>query len=88
MVSLVGLVNLNMVVEVRASPTARTKKAKVPISELILRHPTTDNKHIALLVTKNYNLAEYEVCYIKLYTKQGMGLGDFPAGYLVHSFIE
>ena len=66
MVSLVGLVDLNRVVEVRASPTARTKKDKVPISEIILHHSTTDNKPIFLLVTKKYNLAGYGECYIKL----------------------
>ena len=27
-----------------------------------------------------------EAYYIKLYIKQGMGFGDCPAGYLVHSF--
>ena len=42
MVSLVGLVDLNRVMEVRASPTAKTKKSKVQISELILRKCTID----------------------------------------------
>ena len=59
MVSFAFLVNLNMLVEVRASPTDRTKKDKVPISELILCKRTTDNKHIFLLVTKEYNLEGY-----------------------------
>ena len=76
----------NMMVEVRESPTARTKKAKVPISELIQRQRTTDNKHILLLVMKKYNSAGYEDCYIKLCKKQGMDFGDCPAKYLVHSF--
>ena len=88
MVSLVGLVDLNMVVEVRASPTDRKKKDKVPISELILRQPTTDNKPILLSVTKKYNSVGYEACYIKLYTKQGIDFGDCPGGYLVHSLPE
>ena len=35
------------------------KIAKLPISELILRHCTTDKKPIFLLVTKKYNLAVY-----------------------------
>ena len=52
MVSLVGLVGPNMVVEVKASPTARTKNAKEPISELILHQRTADNKPIFLSVTK------------------------------------
>ena len=52
MVFLVGLVDLNRVVLVRVSPTDRTKKAKVPISELILRQITTDNKPIFLYATK------------------------------------
>ena len=59
MVFLVGLVDLNRVVLVRVSPTDRTKKAKVPISELILRQITTDNKPIFLSVTKKYNSAGY-----------------------------
>ena len=82
MVSLVRLVDPNMVVEVRASPTDKTKKAKVPISELILHQPTTDNTPIVLLLTKNYNF------YIQLYTKKGMYLGDCPDGYLVNSLPE
>ena len=72
----------------KVSPTTGTKKAKVPISELILHQRTTDNTPIFLSVTKNYDLAGYEACYIKLYTKQGMDFGDCPAGYLVHSFPE
>ena len=59
----------NKVVEVRSSPTARTRKAKIPISELILRQLTTDKKPIFLLVTKKYISEGYEACYIKLYTK-------------------
>ena len=51
--------DLNRVVEVRASPTNRTKKAKVPISELILRQSNTDNKPIFLSVTKKYNSEGY-----------------------------
>ena len=87
-VYVVGLVDLNSMAEVRASPTARTKRYKVPISELILRQRTRDNKPIFLLVTKKYNSAGYEACYIKIYTKQGIDFGDFPDGYLAHSFPE
>ena len=35
-----------------------------------------------------YNLAGNKSCYIKLYTKQGMYFGEFPAGYLVPYFPE
>ena len=42
MVYLVRLVDLNRVVEVIESPTAMTQKAKVTISELILRKRITD----------------------------------------------
>ena len=73
---------------VGASPTARTKRAKVPISELILRQCTMDNKPIFLSATKKYNSTFYEACFIKLYTKQGMVFGDCPDVYLVHSFPE
>ena len=52
MISLVGLVDPNRVVEVRASPIDMTTKAKIPISELILRHLTMDNKPIFLSVKK------------------------------------
>ena len=51
MILLVGLVDLNRLVEVRVSPTDGTKKAKVPISELVLRQSITDNKPIFLSVT-------------------------------------
>ena len=60
MVYLVVLVDPNRVAEVRASPTARTEKAKVPMSELILHQHTTYNKSISLLATKKYKLADYE----------------------------
>ena len=56
---MVGLVDPNRVVEVRSSFTARKKKAKVPISELILRQSNTDNKPIFLSVTKKYNSEGY-----------------------------
>ena len=42
MASLVGLMDSNKLVKARASPTARTKKDKVPISELILFQNATD----------------------------------------------
>ena len=84
MVSLVVFVDYNRVVEMRASPTAMADKGKVTTSKLILRQRTTDSKPTFLLVTKNYNSAGYEACYIKLYTKQGMCFGDCTAGYLVN----
>ena len=76
MVYLVGLVDPNRVAEVKTLPTSRTKKAKVPISELILHHQTSDNKPILLSVPNKYNSTGYETCNIKLYKKQGMDFGD------------
>ena len=76
MVSFLGLVDPNRVVEVRASPTDSTKSANVPISELILHHQTSDNKPILLSVPNKYNSTGYEACNIKLYKKQGMDFGD------------
>ena len=66
MVYLLGLVDLNRVVEVRASITTRMKNAKVQISELILRRRIMDKKTIFLWVTKKYNSTGYEACYNKL----------------------
>ena len=51
MVPLVGLVDPNRVVEAKESRTARTKKAKVPISEIILRQHTADNINTFLSLT-------------------------------------
>ena len=76
MVYLVGMVYLNMMVKVKTSPTSSTRRAKVPIIELILRQHTADNKPIFLSATKKYNSESYEACHIKLYMKQGMDFGD------------
>ena len=88
MVSILGLMDPNRVLEVRASPTARIKKAKVQISEIILRQRTADNKPVFLSLKNKYTSVGYEACYIKLYTKKGMDFGDCPARYLVHYFSE
>ena len=50
-VPLVGLVDPNRVVEAKESRTARTKKDKVPISEIILRQHTADNINTFLSLT-------------------------------------
>ena len=87
-VTLEGLVDPYRMIEVKVSPNARSKKMKASIAELVLRHCTSEDKPIFLSVTKKFNSASFEACYIKLYEKQGRDFADCPAGYLVHTFPE
>ena len=88
MVTLTGLIDPNRLVEIKASPTSRSKKSKATISELILRHHTKEDKPIFLSVTRKFNSPDFEACYIKLYGKQAYDFGECPAGYLSHFYPE